>query len=112
MWETTGGCAVADDDSLSTALRETREELGINLDTKKGKMWRRLTRHGSDGHTWFADVWIFEHECSIEEITLQECETTAAMWASTEKIQGMITAGEFLSEEWYPYFQEMIEEYS
>ena len=30
-WETTGGAAVAGDDSLSTALRETKEELGIDI---------------------------------------------------------------------------------
>lgn len=31
MWETTGGSAVAGDDSLTAALRETKEELGIDL---------------------------------------------------------------------------------
>jgi 8-oxo-dGTP pyrophosphatase MutT (NUDIX family) len=30
-WETVGGCAVTGEDSLSAALRETKEELGIDL---------------------------------------------------------------------------------
>ena len=31
MWETTGGSAIKGEDSLSAALREVREEIGINL---------------------------------------------------------------------------------
>jgi len=111
-WETTGGCAISGDDSLSAALRETKEELGINLDVNKGTIWKRISRIGSNGQTCFVDAWIFEHDCTIEELNLQKSETTAAMWASTEKILEMMAAGEFLDEEWYPYFQEMIEEYS
>jgi len=111
-WETTGGCAVAGDDSLSAALRETKEELGLCLDAKKGKLWKRIPRYGNDGHTWFTDVWIFEHDCIIEEVILQENETTAAMWASTETIFEMMAAGEFIGDEFYPYFKEMVSEYS
>jgi len=110
-WETTGGCAIARDSSLDAALRETKEELGLDLDAAKGTMWRRTARCGSTGHTWFEDVWIFEHDCLIEDIRLQEGETCEAMWASVDKIRNMMAGGEFLSEKFYPYFEDMIESF-
>ena len=38
MWEFTGGSALAGDDSLTSALREVREETGIELDPKNGRI--------------------------------------------------------------------------
>jgi hypothetical protein len=34
------------------------------------------------------------------------------MWATAEKIKDMIMAGEFLGNEFYPYFDEMMEIYA
>ena len=39
MWQTTGGAAVAGDDSLTTALKEVKEEIGIKLDIDKGHLY-------------------------------------------------------------------------
>ena len=38
MWESTGGSALAGDDSLSAAIREVKEETGLDLDPSCGKM--------------------------------------------------------------------------
>jgi 8-oxo-dGTP pyrophosphatase MutT (NUDIX family)/GNAT superfamily N-acetyltransferase len=110
-WETTGGSALAGDDSLTAALRETKEELGIDLDPQKGVLFHTTTRHGNDGHTWLQDAWVFEHNCPIEDVRFQEGETCDAMWASPDKIREMMAAGEFLSEWFYPYFEEMVEKW-
>jgi 8-oxo-dGTP pyrophosphatase MutT (NUDIX family) len=59
-WETTGGCAVAGDDSLTAALRETKEELGIVLDPMKGLRFSRTLRRARERHTMIEDVWVFE----------------------------------------------------
>jgi 8-oxo-dGTP diphosphatase len=108
-WETTGGAAIAGDDSLTAALREAKEELGLDLGPKKGLLFRRTAQHGNDGHSWLQDAWVFEHDCSIEAVRFQESETCDAMWATTDKIREMMAAGEFLSEWFYPYFEEMAE---
>ncbi|MHB8964138.1 MAG: GNAT family N-acetyltransferase [Saccharofermentanales bacterium] len=108
-WETTGGSAIAGDDSLTAALRETKEELAIDLDPNKGTLFHRIARHGDDGHTWLIDAWVFEVDIPIEDVRFQENETCDAMWATADKIREMMATGEFLSEWFYPYFDEMVE---
>lgn len=108
-WETTGGCAVAGEDSLTAALRETKEELGIGLDPQSGTLFHRINRHGNDGHTWLQEAWVFEWNGSIEDVHFQEGETCDARWASADEIREMMASGDFLSEWFYPYFDEMAE---
>ncbi|HHT95546.1 MAG TPA: GNAT family N-acetyltransferase [Clostridiaceae bacterium] len=110
-WETTGGSALAGEDSLTAVLRETKEELGIDLDPQKGVLFHTTTRYGNDGRTWIIDAWVFEYDCPIEDVRLQEGETCDAMWASADKIREMMAAGEFLSEWFYPYFEEMVKKW-
>lgn len=107
-WETTGGSAVAGEDSLTAALREAKEELGINLDPQEGVLFHTIARHGNDGHTWLQDAWVFEWDGSIEKVRLQQGETCDARWASADEIREMIASGEFLGEWFYPYFDEMV----
>ena len=106
-WETTGGSAVAGDDSLTAALREAKEELGLDLDPNKGTLFQCIKYQAH----FFVDVWVFEHDCPIEAVRFQESETCEAMWATADKIREMMAAGEFLSEWFYPYFDEMVEKY-
>jgi len=112
-WETTGGCATAGEDSLTAALRETREELGLTLDPEKGTLYQHIARKAANGHTYFQDVWVFEHDCPIEDVVFQESETCDATWATPEVIREMMAKGELLGkEQHYPYFDEMVEKWS
>jgi len=96
-WEVTGGAVSAGEDSLTAALREVKEEVGICLDPQKGRLFasyrRDIDMRPCPG---FLDVWYFEHDCPIEEITLQEGETCDAKWATEGEIREMMRAGEFL----------------
>ncbi|HBN83185.1 MAG TPA: hypothetical protein DDZ89_05020, partial [Clostridiales bacterium] len=80
------------------ALRETKEELGIDLDPQKGVLFHTTIRHGNDGRRWLQDAWVFEHNCPVEDVRFQEGETCDAMWVSPDIIREMMTSGEFLSE--------------
>jgi 8-oxo-dGTP pyrophosphatase MutT (NUDIX family) len=108
LWETTGGSALAGEDSLRAALRESKEELGLVLDDGKGELFHSSI-HQRDGHAFIRDVWVFEHDCSIGDIVFQESETCDAMWAAPAKIREMMDSGEFLGLSFYPYFDEMVE---
>lgn len=91
MWEITGGSAIAGDDSLHAALREAREETGIELDPKNGRIV--ATEQWSDS---FCDIWLFCQNFDVTAITLQEGETTAAMATTREKILKMEREGKFV----------------
>lgn len=93
FWECTGGSVLAGEDSLTGALREVKEELGISLDKDKGSLYKSLKRAVYQD---FCDVWIFEHDCDIKDIVLQEGETCDAMWASSDEILKLIDDGKFI----------------
>ena len=107
-WETTGGAAIAGDDSLAAALRETKEELGIDLDPEKGILYLSEAPKPELGHLAFMDIWVFEYDEPIEKIAYDEREVCDAMWASVDKIREMIANGEFLD---YSYFDGMIKHF-
>lgn len=92
-WEFTGGSVLAGETGLQGALREVKEELGIDLDTEKGTLYKSFRR---DVYQDFCEVWLFEHECDIKDIVLQEDETCDAMWASNQTIRDMIADGSFV----------------
>jgi len=90
-------------------LRETKEELGLTLDPQKGVLFQHSARKADNGHTYFQDAWVFEHDCLIEDVVFQEEETCEAMWARPDMIREMMASGEFIDKLHYPYFEEMID---
>ena len=100
MWECTGGSAVAGDDSLSAAVREVREETGLELDRAKGKLI--LSRRYTDT---FVDNWLFEHEFELSDVKLLEGETCDAMLADKDTILELVKNEHFIPAEWiYDFF--------
>lgn len=108
IWEACGGAAVAGEDSLTTALRETKEELGLTLDPDTGHLFTTIVHENQHppGGSCMADVWIFSHDCHIEDIILQPGETCGVQWATADRIRSMMATGEFLNN---PYFDKMVE---
>lgn len=102
MWESTGGSALAGDDSLTAALREAREETGLILDASKGE--RIFTSRQSD---YFRDVWLFRQDFDLADVVLQPGETTDKMYADRETILKLHAEGAFVP---YSYLMELFEE--
>ena len=100
IWEACGGAAVTGEDSLTTALRETKEELGIALDPDKGRLFTKVIHENQHppGGSCMADVWIFSHDCPIDNIILQPGETCDARWENADTIRAMIASGEFIND--------------
>ena len=109
MWEAVGGNAVAGDDSLTTALKEVKEELGIILEPQNGRMIKHHLRKCVCNHC-LADVWLFRKDVDISTITLAPDETCDAMWASRGEINRMIDEGIFTTWGLFAYMDELFEE--
>ena len=104
MWETCGGSALAGEDSLTAALREFREEIGIALLPERGE--RVLTFRRDEGHYDFLDIWLFRQDVGLADFVPQPGETVQARFATPEEILRMIDAGEFCHA---TYIQELFE---
>jgi len=107
LWHTTGGCATAGDDSITAALREVKEEIGIDLNPNKAEFFKRTIRKREDDGLYFQDVWLFREDVDIAMVVLQPEEICDVMWASVEDIRRMIAEGSFVNpQEWYPQLDE------
>jgi len=103
MWECVGGNAIAGDDSLTTALKEVREELGITLQPQKGRILKRFKRDNGS----LADVWLFRQNVDIADVVLCPGETQNAMWASCAKINRMVAEGTFVTWKLFTKIEEL-----
>ena len=90
MWEAPGGSAIAGDSSLDAALREAKEETGLDLMPQNGQI--ALTVNGDK---YFADIWVFRQDFDIADVVLQPGETCDARWSSKKEILSMREIGKF-----------------
>ena len=94
MWETTCGAAIVGDDSLKVALREVKEEIGVDLSPANGKYLFRLKTQQAE-FPYFVDVWLFKEDIDITKVRFQPEEVCGARWATPGRIQSLIKSGEF-----------------
>jgi len=97
LWECTGGNAIAGDDSLTTALKETNEELSIILNPQNGRIIRHLLPCNTPECHGLIDVWLFRQNFDISTVILAPDETVDAKWASRDEINRMMKDGIFTS---------------
>ncbi|MCL1824092.1 MAG: NUDIX domain-containing protein [Oscillospiraceae bacterium] len=107
MWECTGGNAVTGDDSLTTVLKEVKEELGIILELRNGRIIKHRLRCGGTECHGLVDVWLFRQNVDISTVVLAPDETCGAMWASRDKINHMIDEGTFKTWGLFTYVNEL-----
>ena len=85
MWEATaGGSALKGEDPVQCALRELREETGIQAEslTELGRFANAPT------HSVYVDM-LCETDCAKDSVILQEGETAAYKWVSGDEITAM-----------------------
>lgn len=100
LWEPTCGCAILGDSSAAAAAREVLEELGVVLKPSEGSL---ITRIVNADYQDILDVWLFEREVDIEQVTLQPGETDSAAWASMAEVWRMMDEGRFIGADRIPY---------
>lgn len=95
VWAMTGGSVIAGESSLETIIRETKEELGIDIDVSK---MQKITYF----HTGrvFVDTYLLRQEIDIKDIVMQEDEVSEVKWATFEEIEEIYQHQQFIENRW------------
>ena len=98
LWESVGGSVVSGEDSLTGALRECAEEVGVCLDPKRGRKILSMTRDIIDGKRYnnIVDVWLFDHDGEADLNKATTAEVDDVKWASAEEIKALWDNGDFV----------------
>ena len=91
-WECSGGSALSGETPLDSAIREVKEELGINVYKKNAKLIGKTLRY-YDGCPDILYVFIFE--TNKTNINIQQEEVNDYMWASKEEILNLYKDNKF-----------------
>ena len=99
IWATTGGSALAGENSAAACARELYEEIGVRADMGKARL--AFTEKRAD---CFCDIWIIRQSINIEDCKLQVEEVSEVKWASPGEIRFMIAQGTFWG---YRYIEDL-----
>lgn len=91
-WSVTGGGADVGETTLDALIRETKEEIGVELTPDDVELMLSLKRRYA-----FVDVYMANKDIDIENITLQKEEVDEVKWATKEEVKKMIDNGEIAS---------------
>lgn len=91
LWECTGGSVLAGENSLDSAIREVKEELGIALNPADGQIIYQTCRENTQD---FYDVWLFRADIDISKVILQETEVVGVRLVNRDSLLDMYQKGE------------------
>ncbi|MBP5605054.1 MAG: NUDIX domain-containing protein [Ruminiclostridium sp.] len=99
MWECVGGSVLKGEDSLTAALREVREEVGIKLHPQDGKKVLTQTRDFSGGTRVndINDIYLFSYDGTIPLSEASTDEVAQARWMPREEIISLYQNGKMVS---------------
>ena len=91
FWECTGGAVLAGENSLQGAIRETSEEIGLQLDAGSGILLQQQRRNNA-----FLDIWLFNSDVPAEALSLQPEEVVDAKWVDEDEYKLMKKEGKIV----------------
>ena len=93
MWECVGGSVVKGEDSLLGAIREAKEEVGIDLMPENGQVLFTKTRKSFND---IMDVWLFEYDGEVDLGNATTDEVAQVAWMNREQIKELFDANMFV----------------
>ena len=105
MWDcAAAGSALKGESTKEAAIREIREEIGIDLDEKNmEKLFSLKFLKGFD------DIWFVKQNVDIDKTILQYEEVAEVKWAEKEEIKKMVQDGSFIPFKYLDTLFEVIE---
>lgn len=87
-WAITGGAVIQGEDSRAGACRETKEEIGIDINPK-GQPLRHKRQNA------FTDIWLVEAEVDLAQVVIEKEEVSDVKWVTKKRLKEMINCGQF-----------------
>lgn len=91
LWECTGGSVLAGETSLEGAIREVKEELGLDLSAAESELYHRGIRN-----VFHSDYWYFQANAAIEDLIFQKGEVIDAKWVDEKAYLDMLKNNEIV----------------
>lgn len=98
MWECVGGSVVKGEDSLLGAIREVKEEVGVDLLPENGQLLFTKTRKIIEGKVFndILDVWLFEYDGEVDLGNSTTDEVAQVAWVDRGRIKELFDANMFV----------------
>lgn len=97
-WECVGGSVLKGESSLRGAIREAKEEVGIDLINSNGKLAFSQIRKNINGKVFndIMDAWIFQYNGKVELKNATTDEVKDIKWMRREEIKALYEKGELV----------------
>ena len=97
-WECQGGSVLKGENSLQGALREVKEEVGIDLNPECGQVVFSKRRDIVNGKRFndLMDVWVFDYDGEVNLKNATTDEVAAIKWMWPDEITEMFNSGEMV----------------
>lgn len=110
MWECVGGSALKGEDSLTAALRETEEEVGIRLSAEDGTVLFSVVGRIVNGVRFsdIVDVWLFRYDGPVDLGSATTKEVSQTKWMRKPAIKVLFDRGELVQTLGYFFDSEIV----
>lgn len=102
MWEPTGGCVIAGENSIQGVKRELEEEIGLSVQDDE----LTIIKEVKDENT-FRDIYLLRKDFEINELNFNDNEVIDAKFVSIDEFKSMLDNNEAIN--WLGHFVEIYE---
>lgn len=95
IWAMTGGSSILGETSIQTLVRECKEELAIDIDTKKLKKIAVVKTE-----CVLVDTYILKQDFDISKMIYEQDEVSEVKWATWDEINEYVKSGNFMPDRW------------
>lgn len=98
-WECVGGSTLKGEDSLSSAVREVREEVGLDLCPAAGtRLFTKIRKTiGGKRYNDIVDVWLFHHDGEVPLENATTDEVAQIRWMNRQVIAALRESGDLVT---------------